>query len=563
MRAYSRALIALSGFVLAGIAAFGQTDLLFGQSLQVRRLVSGLSRPIFATTAPGDPSRLFIVEQRSGSTGRIRIYNLNTQSLNPLPFLSVTGLSTGGEQGLLGLAFHPNYQKNGLFYVNFNSAAAGGDTVVREYARMTADLADTSTARDVLKIAQPFTNHNGGWMGFGPLDGYLYIASGDGGSGGDPQNNAQNLTNNLLGKILRIDPTGNNGPGGTYGIPASNPFVGQSGDDEIWAYGLRNPWRCSFDVPTGDLFIADVGQGSREEINTQPGIWSGGTNFGWRVREGTLGSPLAGAVDPIYDYEHGAGPTEGFSVTGGYVYRGPIPVLQGRYFFADFVTNRIWSLNWDGSAPAAHDGTNFTDFIDWSDGVQSDVGTVASIASFGEDTLGNLYICDLGGEVFMVEDAELPIVAEGTKLLDGLVAGGATADLNASDDVDLNLEPAPTINPIKQKIDLILQATSRAANPSELSLRVEAQMTGGPVGDVTQRIRFFNYVTNNYETIDSRAAEDTDFIVVVEPVGDLSRFVQPGTLEMTVAVTWTSDEFTGPPFNWAIDVDEAVWNRAD
>ena len=376
------------------------------QHMSASRVANGLSNPIFATHAPGDSSRLFVVEQGSGGTAQIQILDLNNGTVNANPFLSISNLSTGGERGLLGLAFHPEYQNNGLFYVNMT--VNGGDTQIREYSMLNPDIANPNSARTLMTINQPFSNHNGGWMGFSPNDGMLYIATGDGGSGGDPQNNAQTITNNLLGKMLRIDPLGNNSSNGQYGIPNDNPFVGVAGDDEIWAYGLRNPWRNSFDRQTGDLYIGDVGQGSLEEINFQLGASAGGENYGWRIREGASGGVLAGAIDPIYDYTHGGGPLEGFSVTGGYVYRGPIAELQGHYFFADFVTSRIWSLKFDGSDSTSFDGTNFTDFIDWTDIIETDFGNINSIASFGEDSLGNLYIVDYSGEIFMITSAAIP-----------------------------------------------------------------------------------------------------------------------------------------------------------
>lgn len=545
------------------LAASVTSETLAQPTMTAERIVSGLNRPVFVGTAPGDPDRLFILLQRQNSIGRIKIFNLSTNTLNAADFLAISGLSGGNEQGLLGLAFHPNYQKNGLFYVNITTQAGGGDTVIREYQRQTADLADASSARTVMTFNQPFSNHNGGWMDFGP-DGYLYIASGDGGSGGDPQNNAQDITNNRLGKLLRIDPLGNNGGGGQYGIPASNPFVGITGDDEIWAYGLRNPWRCSFDALTGDLYIADVGQGSLEEIDVQPASSTGGENYGWRVREGTSGGALAGAIDPVYDYSHGAGNNQGFSVTGGYVYRGPIAVLQGHYFFADYVTDRIWSFKWDGSAPGTHNGSNFTDFIDWTDLITTNVGTIANISSFGEDSVGNLYIVDLNGEVFRITGATIPTNVDGQKLLDGLIVGGSVSDLNESDDSYQELDPSPTANPIKQKIDVIAQAQAGTETPTGFSFRVEAKMIGGPSGDVTQVVRLFNYQTNRFEIMDTRPASTSDTVVTVVGTGDLTRFVQQtGTREITAKVTWTSDEFSGDPFEWSIDVDEMVWPVAD
>ncbi len=550
---------------LVAVCAFATTA--DGQpSMSVTRIATGLTRPVFVTTSPGDPNRLFIVEQRSGTTGRIKILNLSTGVLNPTPFLSIPNLATNGEQGLVGLAFHPNYQTNRKFYVNVTTAAGGGDTEIREYCRNATnpELADPASLRVLLTLDQPFSNHNGGWLAFGPLDGLLYIALGDGGGSNDPGNNAQTISNNLLGKLLRIDPLGNNGPDGQYGIPASNPFVGVTGDDEIWAYGLRNPWRCSFDWLTGDLYIADVGQNAWEEIDVQPASSVGGENYGWRVREGTHGPALPGAIDPIYDYAHGGGGNQGFSVTGGYVYRGPIAVLQGHYFLADYVNSRIWSLKWNGDPSASHNGENYTDFIDWTEHVTSAAGSISNISSFGEDAAGNLYFVDLtGGEIFRLDGATIPTLAEGRKLLDGIQVGGQLSDASESDDVYLQLEPSSTRNPAKQKIDVILQTTGNAQTPVELSFRVEAHMQGGPSGDVIQSIRLRNYQTNAFELLDSRPASTTDEIVSVTVTGDPARFVQAGTREITASVTWISPEFSGAPFDWSIDIDEAVWPVTD
>jgi glucose/arabinose dehydrogenase len=250
-----------------------------GASFTSTRLVTGLARPVQVVAAPGDTSRIFIVEQRSGSTGRIRIFNLDTNTLNSTAFLSQS-VSTSSEQGLLGLAFHPNYAQNGFFYINY-TATNGSTTIKRFTVSTNPDVANSGSGYTILTISQPYTNHNGGWLAFGP-DGYLYIGTGDGGSGGDPGNRAQDITNQLLGKMLRVDVDG----GSPYSIPASNPFVGITGDDEIWAYGLRNPWRCSFDSETGDLWMGDVGQNAYEEITFQPASSVGGENYGWRCYEG-------------------------------------------------------------------------------------------------------------------------------------------------------------------------------------------------------------------------------------------------------------------------------------
>lgn len=407
-------------------------------AISVTRLVSGLSSPVFVTTPPADLDRLFIVEQHSG---QVRIYNRGTSSLNATPFLTVADLSSGSEQGLLGLAFHPNYASNGFLFVNFT--AADGHTVVRRYhVSGDPDIADAGSATSVIEITQPQSNHNGGWIAFGP-DGFLYVGMGDGGSGNDqgsghtePGGNAQDITNNLLGKMLRLDVDGDDFPGDptrNYAIPSMNPFVGITGDDEIWAYGLRNPWRSSFDRLTGDLYIGDVGQGAREEIDVQPSTSIGGENYGWRLREGTIQTPAGvggaqppGAINPIYDYSHGGGTSQGYSVTGGYVYRGPVTALQGYYIFSDYVSSRLWMFKFDGSTPGTYAGNNITDFADITDRIVTDVGSIGSVSSFGEDPAGNLFIVDHAGEVFEITNViSSTAVADAFKLYKLRAADGA------------------------------------------------------------------------------------------------------------------------------------------
>lgn len=354
-------------------------------SITATRIASGLDQPLYVTAPPGDTGRLFIVEK----TGAILVLDLGSGGILEQPFLDLSGeVSTGGEQGLLGLAFHPDYAGNGVFYVNLTNR--DGDTEIRAY-RVSADdpnRADPAGSL-VMTVDQPFANHNGGWLGFGP-DGYLYIALGDGGSGGDPQNHAQNL-DSLLGKILRIDVSADAFPGDgarNYAIPPDNPFAATPGADEIWAYGLRNPWRASFDSATGTLFIADVGQGAREEVD----IGIAGGNYGWPTFEGDRlysSRPLTGgdAIAPIAVYDH----SQGFSITGGYVYRGPSTDLQGLYFYADFGSARVWTLQHDGSGWVSAERTSQ---------IVTTAGTIDSPASFGEDAFGNLYVVDLDGEVF-------------------------------------------------------------------------------------------------------------------------------------------------------------------
>lgn len=378
---------ALLSTALAGVAN-AQT------AIESKRIVNGLNYPVFVTHAPDDCERLFILEKR----GRIRIYDLVDDVLLSTFFLNIDsivggGTSTQDERGLLGLAFHPEYVDNGYFYVYYTNNSS--DTVVARYTvSSNPNVANSSSAYQLMTFDQPYTNHNGGCLAF-DCNGYLCIGTGDGGLFDDPGNRAQDITNQRHGKILRIDVDG----GTPYGIPPENPYVGQTGDDEIWLHGLRNPWRFSFDRETGDLYIGDVGQGSREEIDVVAcNIPSG--NFGWRCMEGN-NCYLSGCtcnssslIDPIIDY-----PTSsGRCVTGGYVYRGcAIPDLAGTYFYADYSSTNIWSLKWNG-------GTGYTDFQNRNELETSANGYgVDNIASFGEDCHGELYIVDQsGGEIFKI-----------------------------------------------------------------------------------------------------------------------------------------------------------------
>lgn len=397
--------------VVVAVLAAGlcQCDVLAQSALELTRVATGLTNPLYATHAPGDPQRLFVVEK----TGAIKILNLASGTVSATPFMTAAvtsagiGLTTDSERGLLGLAFHPNYQSNGRFFINSTDSA--GTTRIREFRRLTADQVDSTSARDVLSITQPYSNHNGGWLDFG-RDGHLYIAMGDGGSSNDPHNYSQDRSS-LLGKMLRLDVSGDDFPTDAtrnYRVPATNPFVGQAGmRGEIWAYGLRNPWRNSFDRATGDLYMGDVGQSAREEINFQPAASAGGENYGWRVREGTISTGLTGQsgtplVAPIYDYVRGSGTFQGLSVTGGYVYRGPVAALDGQYFFGDYVRGRLFSLVFNGTTPAAFNGTNFTSRTDWTASTTTTAGTIGNISSFGEDAAGNVYLVSYGGSVFRI-----------------------------------------------------------------------------------------------------------------------------------------------------------------
>jgi glucose/arabinose dehydrogenase len=359
------------------------------QVLSSFRLATGLTRPVFVTNDGINADWIYVVEQRSGSTGRIKILDRTNGSVIST-FLSVTGVNTGSEQGLLGMCFDPDYENNGYLYVNYT---ANNTTFITRYTRSSnPQVADSSSAAVVFSYSQPYSNHNAGWLDFGP-DGYLYISMGDGGSGGDPGNRAQNL-NNDLGKMLRIDVSSL-----PYTIPPSNPF-----GDEIWSYGLRNVWRAAFDTATGDLWMADVGQGDWEEIDFQLASSPGGENWGWRCYEGdntynTSGCPSSSSLSfPIWEYSHGGSPFR-CSITGGYVYRGAsIPWLDGTYFYADYCSNQIWSLRYDG--------INVSEYQERTNELSPNAGSIGAISSFGQDYYGELYICDLNGEIFKIlEDA--------------------------------------------------------------------------------------------------------------------------------------------------------------
>ena len=340
--------------------------------IKLEKVLDGVTRPVDIQSAKDGSGRLFIVSQ----TGEIWIYD--GKKLKSAPFLDIsTWVKCCYEQGLLGLAFHPDFPSNGFFFVNYIDLH--GNTVIARYkAASGLDVADASSATMILTFDQPFGNHNGGQLAFGP-DGFLYISTGDGGGGGDASNNAQNL-GSPLGKILRIDVD----KGSSYTIPPTNPFVNRENvEEEIWVYGLRNPWRFSFDRKTNAMFIGDVGQGNMEEIDLLPGNSRGGENFGWRLMEGSeCFNPSSSCNDgalklPILEY-HNAGAN--CSVVGGYRYRGKeFPFMDGIYFFGDFCSGRIWGAgNEQGS---------------WE--MRQLLDTSLSISTFGEDEKGEIYIAHL------------------------------------------------------------------------------------------------------------------------------------------------------------------------
>ena len=378
------------------------------QEVNLELFQNGFNNPVDIQNA-GD-ERLFVVEQ----AGIIKILNPDA-TVNPTPFLNITSLiSSGGERGLLGLAFHPDYVNNGYFFVYYTNTT--GDTQVARYTvdAIDSNLADPTTAVLIIDVDQPYSNHNGGCIQFG-ADGFLYIGLGDGGSGGDPQNRSQNLET-LLGKILRIDIDTTDGSN-NYSIPSDNPFVDDSNAlDEIWAYGVRNPWRFSFDSESDELWIADVGQGAIEEIN-RAALDAAGLNYGWRCYEGSQTYNTSGCPDPseltfpVAEYSHAIG----YSITGGYVYHGNLySDIQDLYFFADL----------NGLIGTVDNDNNLINYGNYG----------GTWVSFGEDVNGELYIADISGSIYKVK-------------------GGEIFDTQSFSESQVSLTPNPTSNNVRISLD--------------------------------------------------------------------------------------------------------------
>lgn len=386
----------------AAVAAFGLPRA--AEAIESMRLAQNLPRPIYLTSAPGDP-RLFVV----GQDGVVTVHQGSGALIGT--FLDIDPLvSSVGERGLHSIAFPPDYDTSQVFYASYSNNS--GTTTISRFRLTSANDADEASEEIIFTQSQPHTNHNGGRIIFGN-DGYLYLGLGDGGGADDTDNNAQTLTT-LLGKLIRVDVSG--GVGTTYTIPSDNPFVGQVGEDEIWAYGLRNPWGLSKDLMTGDLYIADVGQELWEEVNVQPASSTGGENYGWRRMEGkhcfnpSTNCDPGGTLDmPVFEYSSGNATNE-CSITGGFVYRGSIPEIDGHYFFADWCSEQIWSFVWDGA-----DG--YTGYTERTGELVPASGSIDEIGGFGQDAIGNVYLLDRGssavgsstGELFKIVDSSVVV----------------------------------------------------------------------------------------------------------------------------------------------------------
>ncbi len=374
---------------------------------RVRRIASGLSAPIFLAGFPDGSGRVAVVER----AGRIRLLDPATGAIAGTPFLDITSqIATDGEKGLLAVAFSPDFIVDHIFYVHMNPSATN-TTLIRQYHTLSTTItqADPASARTVIEVAQPATtNHKGGILLF-DKQGRLLIGLGDGGGGGDPLGNGQNR-NALLGKLLRLDVSRDAFPSDdtrNYAIPAGNPFAASGGAPEVYALGLRNPFRGSVDPLTGDIWIGDVGQDAIEEVDRIPTSATALQNFGWNLREGTQpyngGANDPAFIAPVAEYPHGVGTTEGNSVIGGVVYRGPIEDLQGQYLFSDFIDGNLWSapsgvLGVGTTLPSSSFTLRNSDFA-------PDAGTVNQIVSYGTDDANNVYLVGLDGEIFRLEPA--------------------------------------------------------------------------------------------------------------------------------------------------------------
>jgi len=520
---------------LVGGTAIARAD------LQASVYVTGLSAPVAMEQDPTQPSVQFVVQQ----AGLIRV--VVNGVLQPTPFLNVSSLVSygglGSERGLLGLAFHPQYAQNRYFFVNYTDVS--GHTQVMRYTRDPIDplKADPNSAYPILKVEQPYANHNAGTMRFGPLDGYLYVTMGDGGSGNDPGNRAQTISNMLLGKVLRLDINGDDFPGDplrNYAIPPTNPFVGITGDDEIWSIGLRNPWKISFDHPawlgTGGMLIADVGQSQREEIDYEPPL-AKGRNYGWRVREGTRVTGLSGGgnnipfTDPIFEYTHSVGR----SITGGYVSRSiRLADHFGRYFFCDYMTGKVFSfmLNIDPQTGegSASDFAEHTAELGWGQ---------QYLSSMDIDANGDLYILDYtGGRIHKLyaNKTVWPVAVGG----DGAVRClGTLRHILGSDDKYLMSFPLIQFGytgDLDSSVRFEMQTDFLQASWIDARIEAHTYRPGATWMDVGLR----NWNTNQIEYVGSIMITNSDQVQQVTNIPAANYIRNDGRIEMRLTASFVS-----------------------
>lgn len=518
--------------------------------------VTGLSQPVAMIQDPTLSNVQYVVQR----TGLIRVIQNGVVLSTPFANLSSLLITSYIEQGLLGLAFAPDYATSGYAYVYYNDTS--GNIQISRYSRSTGNplTLDPTTAYPILTVGHTLhPNHNGGTLRFGP-DGYLYAGLGDGGGGNDPNQHGQD-PNTLLAKMIRIDPTSDDFPGDpnrNYHIPATNPFVDGTpitAMGEIWDFGVRNPWKWCFDSPalggTGALIIADVGQDAYEEVDLeQPG--TGGVNYGWRLREGMHSTGLGGTqaygplTDPIAEYSHYG--TAGNAITGGYIYRGSAlgNFWRGRYFYADEVTGDVWSfiLNQSG-AGSAGDNTLHT----------AELGTAAgAISSIDIDSAGELYFLNFGaGRIYKVVSSAVP--PTGFTLFRGILDSGGLSDLSQSDDSRLVITGQITAILSDSPVNVQLDATAPSETPSALRFFLEAQSSSA---NLRQVVELWDYTTSTWVALDSRQSTQNADSRIVLTASNPSRFIQSGTRAMRAQIRYFA---TGviPFVRWTARIDQAVW----
>lgn len=549
--------------LLFGAAALALAGIVQAQTLRADPYVTGLSSPTAMIQDPTLTNVQYVVQQG----GTIRV--VQNGALVGTNFIDISSrVLFSGERGLLGLAFPSNYSTTGFFYVDYVNTS--GNTQISRFSRSTSNplTADPNSELKLLTISQPFDNHKGGCVRFGP-DGMLYIGMGDGGSGNDPNNNAQN-PNSLLGKILRIDPTSDDfpaDPNKNYHIPANNPFldgVPISAAGEIWDFGVRNPWKYSFDTPalggTGALIIADVGQGAWEEVDYEAPN-TGGKNYGWRVREGAHsilgGTPaFTPLVDPIFEYSHSTNPS--LSITGGYIYRGSDlgAGFLNRYFFADYVSGQTWSflLTQAGGSATSSNLIEHT----------AEIGNIGFISSIDQDAAGEQYIVRYSSPatIYRIRPFTAPnstVVPSAFNIFRGNLVSGGVANVAASDDSRLAVSAGPVAMSSEAPIMVEFTGTAPNATASLMSLVVEAQ-SNNP--NLSELIDVFDWVSNSYVSLDSYAPPTNSDRVRLLPIPNPNRFIQSGTRAVKCRVRLRQ---TGPiatsPYQLRLDqIQWRIWN---